>query len=134
MAEQVKRKPYVREISPTRWFFRDRRYLRYMAREVTCIFIGAYTLLLLVGIARLTEGPVAYEAFLGALREPASVVFQLVTLAFALYHTTTWFNVTPKALPIQVGEAFVPGGVVAGVHYAVWALLSVAVLFLAGVF
>jgi len=134
MAEQVNRKPYVREVSPTRWFLRDRRYMRYMAREVTCLFIGAYTLMLLVGIARLAQGPAAYEAFLAALREPASIVFQVLTLGFALYHTTTWFNVTPKALPLQIGEEFVPGGAVAGAHYVLWALISVVILFLAGVF
>ena len=132
MAEQVNRKPYVREVSPTRWFLRDRRYMRYIAREITCIFIGAYTLMLLVGIARLAQGQAAYEAFLAALREPASIVFQVLTLAFALYHTTTWFNVTPKALPVQIGEEFVPGKAVAGAHYVIWAVLSAAVLILAG--
>ena len=134
MAEQVTRKPYVREVPRLRWFFRHPRYLRYMAREVTCIFIGAYTLLLLVGIKRLTEGQAAYEGFLQALKSPASVLFHVVSLAFALYHTTTWFNVTPKALPVQIGEEFLPGGVVAGAHYVVWALLSLTILFLAGVF
>lgn len=134
MAEQVTRKPYVREVPRLRWFFRHPRYLRYMAREVTCIFIGAYTLLLLVGIKRLTEGQAAYEGFLEVLKSPASLLFHVVALAFSLYHTTTWFNVTPKALPVQIGEAFLPGGVVAGAHYVVWALLSLAILFLAGVF
>ena len=134
MAEQVNRKPYVREVSPTRWFLRDRRYMRYMAREVTCLFIGAYTLMLLVGIVRLAQGQAAYEAFLAALREPVSIVFQVLTLGFSLYHTTTWFNVTPKALPLQIGEEFVPGGAVAGAHYVLWAVISIVILFLAGVF
>ena len=134
MAEQVTRKPYVREVPRLRWFFRHPRYLRYMAREVTCIFIGAYTLLLLVGISRLAEGQAAYEGFLQALKGPASVLFHVVALVFALYHTATWFNVTPKALPVQIGEEFLPGRIVAGAHYVVWALLSLAILFLAGVF
>jgi len=134
MAEQVTRKPYVREVPRLRWFFRHPRYLRYMAREVTCIFIGAYTLLLLVGVKRLSEGEAAYEAFLAALTSPASVAFHAAALAFSVYHSVTWFNVTPKALPLQVGERFVPGGVIAGLHYAVWAVLSLAILILAGFF
>ncbi len=134
MAEQVTRKPYVREVPRLRWFFRHPRYLRYMAREVTCLFIGAYTLLLLVGVKRLAEGEAAYEAFLAALASPASVVFHAAALAFSAYHSVTWFNVTPKALPLQVGERFVPGGVIAGLHYAVWAALSLAILVLAGFF
>ena len=43
----MSRKPYIREMSKTNWFFSQPRYMRYMAREVTCIFILAYTLLLI---------------------------------------------------------------------------------------
>jgi len=130
----MSRRPYVREVPPTSWYFRHPRYMRYIAREVTCIFIGGYTLMLLVGLWRLTQGRAPYEAFLVALQTPISVVLHVVALAFALYNTVTWFNVTPKALPIQIGEEFVPGGVVAGAHYVVWAALSAGVLFWAGVF
>ena len=49
-------KPYVREVSKTTWFLQQTRYKRYMAREVTCIFIGAYTFLLIVSLARLSQG------------------------------------------------------------------------------
>ena len=55
MAEKMSRKPYHREVPKVRWFFDHPRYLRYMARELTCLFIGAYTLLLVVGIVRLAE-------------------------------------------------------------------------------
>lgn len=133
MGEEMSRKPYVREVPKHSWFFRHPRYLRYMTREITCIFIGAYTLVLLQGLRALSAGQPAYDAFLQGLRAPGSIVFQVVTLLLALYHTVTWFNVTPKALPIQVGEAFVPNGAIAGVHYAGWALLSVIILFGAGV-
>ncbi|MBI3044271.1 MAG: fumarate reductase subunit C [Betaproteobacteria bacterium] len=127
----MSRRPYVREVSKSRWFLGQPRYLRYMARELTCVFIGAYSVLLLVALKRLSEGREAYEAFLQALASPAGIVFQAVTLAFALYHTVTWFNVTPKAMPIQIGEAFVPGGVIIGAHYAGWAAVTVLVLVLA---
>lgn len=127
-------KPYVREVPRFGWFFRQPRYLRYMAREVTCIFIGAYAVLLVVALRRLTEGREAYEGFLQALAGPASLIFHLVVLAFALYHTFSWFNVTPKAMPIQVGEEFLPDGIIIGAHYAVWLVVSAALLYLAGVF
>lgn len=134
MAEEMSRKPYHREVPRVRWFFEHPRYLRYMAREVTCLFIGAYTLLVVVGIGRLSEGQAAYEAFLDALKSPFSIVFHVLALGFAVYHSVTWFNLTPKALPIQIGEEFAPNWVIAGAHYAVWVLLSLGILFLAGVF
>ena len=88
-------KPYVREVSRYGWFLRNPRYRRYMAREVTCVFIGLHALILLVALKRLSEGREAWEAFLHNLTGPAGVVLQLVILAFAVYHSTSWFNVTP---------------------------------------
>jgi fumarate reductase subunit C len=133
MEQKMSRRPYVQEVSRTTWFFKRPRYMRYMAREVTCIFIGIYTIILLVGLARLSEGQAQYEGFLAALRQPSSIVFHVFALAFSLYNSFTWFNVAPKALPIQVGEGFMPDSVVAGGHYLVWVLLSLFILFWAGV-
>ena len=53
-------------------------------------------------------------------------------LIFAVHNATSWFNVTPKAMPVQIGEEFLPGKFVVIAHYAVWIIVSVAVLFLAG--
>ena len=129
----MSRRPYRRAVSTTAWWLAQPRYIRYMAREVSCIFIGAYTAVVVVGLVRLAQGASAWGAFLEALQAPVSVAFHLLVLAFALYHTTTWFNVTPKAMPVQLGETQLPGGVIIGAHYAVWALVSALVLFLAGV-
>ena len=130
----MSRKPLVRECPPTTWYFRQPRYLRYMSREITSIFIAAYCVLLVVGLQRLSQGPAAWEGFLLALRSPDSIVFHLLALTAAFYHATTWFNATQKAMPIQIGEGFVPGNIISGAHYAAWAVLSVAILFVAGVF
>ena len=126
----MSRKPYVREISKTNWFFRQPRYMRYMAREVTSFFIGAFSLMLVVGLKRLSQGPEAFQDFLDALRGPWGVLFCLATLVAAVYHSTSWFNVTPQAMPIQRGEEFVPGKMIVGAHYAVWAVASLIVLFM----
>ena len=126
--------PYVRTIPRVRWFFRHPRYVRYMMREVTCLFIGAYTLLLVWGLRELAQGPEAWAAFLQGIRSPWSVAFHVVALAFSAYHSVTWFNLTPKALPVQTGEEFVPDAVISGAHYAAWGLLSAVILVLAGAF
>jgi fumarate reductase subunit C len=130
----MSRKPLIREVPPTSWYFRHPRYLRYMSREVTSIFIGAYCVLLVVGLQRLAAGPAAWEGFLLALQSPMSIVFQFLCLVAAVYHAATWFNATQKAMPLQIGEYFVPGNVISGAHYAAWVVLSVVVLLLAGVF
>ena len=52
----MSRKPYVREIS-SEWIFRHPRYVRYLVREFSCLFIGGYALLMVVGLMRLSQGP-----------------------------------------------------------------------------
>ncbi len=60
----MSRKPYVREMTSDGWFFRHPRYLRYMAREFTCLFIGACTLMLVWRCSGCPRGRQAWEAFL----------------------------------------------------------------------
>ena len=100
----MSRKPYVRTVSTTRWYFKHPRYLRYMSREITCVFIGAFALLLLCALQRLSEGQAAYESFLAAITGPWASVGLVLVLVFAVHNSTSWFNVTPKAMPVQIGE------------------------------
>jgi len=128
----MSRRPYVREVSKTRWYFGHPRYLRYMSREITCIFIGAFALLLMCALGRLADGQSAYESFVAALQGPWGIFGLLVVLIFAVHNATSWFNVTPKALPVQIGEEFLPGKFIVAAHYAVWIVVSLAILFFAG--
>lgn len=129
----MSRKPYVRKVSRTRWYFKHPRYLRYMSREVTCVFIGAFALLMLCTIERLSEGQAAYESFIAAITGPWSVLGLAIVLAFAVHNTTSWFNVTPKAMPVQIGEDFLPGKFIVGAHYAAWLIATLLILYFAQV-
>jgi fumarate reductase subunit C len=120
----MSRRPYERPIS-SEWIFRHPRYVRYMVREFSCLFIGGYALLMVAGLERLSQGPAAWQGFLQALQSPASIAFHLVALAFSVYHSVTWFNLTPKAIPLPF---------ISAAHYAGWVAVSIAVLWLAGVF
>lgn len=127
------RKPYVRPVSKTGWYFKHPRYMRYMSREVTCVFIGALALLMVCALERLSHGQAAWESFVASLRTGGMVFGLLLVLAFAVHNATSWFNVTPKAMPVQRGEEFLPGKFIIGAHYAVWAVATVVVLLFAGV-
>ena len=129
----MSRKPYVRPVSKTGWFLKHPRYMRYMSREVTCIPIGAFALLLVCAVERLSQGPAAWDAFVAALKGPWSFLGMAVMFAFALYNTTNWFNVTPKAMPVQIGEEFLDGKYIVGAHYAVWIVTTLVVVLFAGV-
>lgn len=128
------RNPYVRPVSKTTWWMRQGRYKRYIAREVTCIFIGAYMAVLVWGLMRLSQGQEAWDAFVAGLLSPVGIVFQLLCLGFATYNTVTWFQATPKAMPLMIGEEKVPGKTIIAAHYAAWAGVSLVVLIVVGVF
>lgn len=122
------RRPYIRPVRRYSWWLSQPRYVRYMLREVSAAFIGAYILVLIVGLLRLSQGPAAYESFLAAVLSPAGVAFSLITFVFAVYHSLTWFGVTPKAMPIRMGGKAVPQAIIVGAHWLGWAVASLLIL------
>jgi succinate dehydrogenase subunit C len=128
----MSRRPYVRKVERS-WWLRHRRYVVYMVRELTSLFIGLYCAVLVVGLFRLAQGSAAWDGFIAALSSPPGVVFQMVCLAFAAYHSVTWFALTPKAMPLVVRGEPVPPKAIVGAHYAAWAAVSLVVLIAAGI-
>lgn len=125
---------YVRPVSKTTWYLAKRSYTVHLIQELTSLFVAIFALILLWGIGAVAGGAEAYQSFLDTLASPGMVLLLWVTAIVIFYHAISWFSLTPKAMQIQRGEEFVPGGVIAGAHYAIWAVLSLAVLLLAGVF
>jgi fumarate reductase subunit C len=103
-----------------------------MIRELTSLFVGLYCALLVVGLVRLAQGRVAWDGFVAAFSSPLCVVFQMACLVFAIYHSVTWFALTPKAMPLMMKGEPVPGIVIVGAHYVAWAVVSIVVLIGAG--
>jgi len=128
----MSRRPYVRKLQRS-WWLGQRRYVLYMIRELTSLFVAFYSALLVVGSVRLAQGRVAWEGYVAAISSPLGVVFQLLCLLFAVYHSVTWFAVTPKAMPLSLGGERVADKTIVGVHYAAWGLVSLIVLVAAGI-
>ena len=123
------RRPYVRSMDG--WWKRDAYFIRYMAREVTALFVAAYAVVLLVGVLRLSQGQAAFEGWLQALKSPLSLVFHLILLATFVYHTWSWFNIMPKTMPIMfVGGKRVQPGTITGTGLAASVIACLAVLFI----
>ena len=127
------RKPYVRPISKCSWFMSQSRYKSYMLHEISSLFVAIYTIILIVGLIRLAQGPAAWEGWLNAVTSPIGVIFHLIAFAFAIIHTTSWFKAVPQAMRLMKGEEVVPGKLIIGAHYGVLAVVSLFVLILAGV-
>lgn len=119
-------KPYIRPM-PTTWWLQRRPYFIFMLRELSSVFIAAYLILLLVMIHRVSQGPAAYDSFLESLRSPVAIFFHVVALAFALLHTITWFNLTPQAIAVHIGEERIRPGLIIAPNYVAWVIVSAVV-------
>lgn len=126
------RKP-VRRPWKNDWWLHKRAFTFYMIRELTCVALALYSAVLIYGLGQLAEGRAAWDGFVTSLSSPAFLTFHLLTFVLMLYHTVTWFALTPKAMPIMRGDDFLPGRYIIGAHYAAWALASLFVLIVAGV-
>ena len=117
-------------IVPNTWWLQRRPYILFMIRELTSVFVAGYCIFLLVLVYKLTQGADVYGNFMAAMNSPISVVVHLITLVFVLYHTITWFNLTPKILVLYRGEERIPQGLVAGTFYVGWLVISAIVAWL----
>jgi len=118
--------PYHRPPPHRLWLSRT-PYCMFIVREMTSLFIAGFCIFLLVFVYALGEGPETYNAMLGVLRTPWAVVTHWIVLLFALYHTFTWFNLTPKVMVIWRGENKVPERVILAGVYAGWLVVSVVI-------
>lgn len=124
----MSRNPYVRKI-PNTWWLKNSFYKAYMMREISCIFITIYSLVLLVGLYRLYQGPVAYQAWLEALQAPWSICLSVIMLLSTLYHSISWFKLAPQAMPLQIAGFQVIPALVIGLHYLAFLLILAVALF-----
>ncbi len=117
---------YQRRV-PNTWWLKRWPYFLFMVRELTSLGVAGYSVFLLFLVYRLGQGREAYEAAIGLIMSPTSIALHSVALVLAVYHTVTWFNVTPKVIVIHFGEERIPGFMIAGAHYAGWLAVSMIV-------
>lgn len=132
----MSRQPYVRALPKASWYLGNARYRRYMLREVTCLLVGFYCLLLIWALAALSSGSAGrWDAFLASQQNIAMIIVHAVALVYYLvYMTFDWFKLAPKAMPVQLGEKKLPDRAIVIAHYAAWAFVTLLIFWLAGVF
>ncbi len=122
----TKSKEYIRPM-PAGWWMQKKTFILFIVRELTCVFVGGYAIFLLVLVAKSGDA----DAFAAWLKSPFLIALQIIALPMILYHTITWLNLTPKVLVVFRGEERVNPTLIAGVHYAAWAVISIVILWIA---
>ena len=111
------------------WFTQRRAYKLFMIRELTSVFIALYTIVLLVFLYKLGQGEKPFVAFLGSLNHPGWMVLHAVALVASVWHTITWFQATPQAMPVFIGEERLRPAIVAiAMGYLPWVVVTILIL------
>ena len=124
------RKPYL-EQQNANWWTKNSAYKRYMLRECTSIFALIYALILLWGLFALSKGEPAFIGWLDTMASPGMVILHSIGLISTLFHTITWFELTPKIFYLYLGETRVPDNRVKASQYVIFVVVTIAILALA---
>lgn len=131
MTGATKTKEYVRPMKWT-WWLSHPAYTKFMIRELSAVFIAAYCVFLLVlqyRAAHAIDEMEVFQSFLeNTLRTPLSIVLHAIALLFALVNTISFLHLTPRVLVAYRGEERVPDGVIVGVHYLLFFLVSLGLI------
>jgi succinate dehydrogenase subunit C len=108
---------------PATWWTRKRRYLFYMVREFTALPLALWLLWLLVEIKRAGDGPTRYFPH----SSPAFVVFSVVCLLFAMYHSVTFLNLSGVIIRVKLFDRQIPSRLITAGMLGIWVLASIVV-------
>lgn len=122
------RPKWYRKRVSTWWWAQQWRSFKFILRELSSIAVGYVVLLLILMIWSLSRGADGYAEFLSWLKSPAVIVLSLIAFCFVIYHSITWFNLAPKAMPLRLGGKRLPDWMIAAPNYVMWLAVS-AVIF-----
>lgn len=120
---------YRKKVS-TYWWTSQWSYLKFTLRELTSLSVAYFVVIVLLQLVALERGPDAYARFQTWLKTPVAVVLNVIALLFVLFHTITWFNLAPRAMPVRVRGKRLPDWMVAAPNYVAWIAISAVIAWL----
>ena len=108
---------------PAGWWTRKRHYFWYIVREFTALPLALWLLWLLIEIKRAGDGAAGYSPH----GSTAFVIFSVICLLFALYHSVTFLSLAGVIIHLKVLDRPVPSRVIVLVMFALWAIASIVI-------
>ncbi len=108
---------------PANWWTRNSRYFMYVVREFTSLPLALWLLWLVYDIRQAGVRPVNFHP----VTSPAFVVFSVIVLLFALYHSFTFLSLAGVIIHVKMLDRPVPSRLIVLSQFALWALASVVV-------
>jgi fumarate reductase subunit C len=106
------------------WWLEKRSYVVFVLRELTSVFVALVSLLTLLQVRAILGGPEAHEQLMRRLASPPVAGLLVLALVALVFHSVTWFNLAPRAMPVRLRGRRVPDVFVAGGNFAAWLVLS----------
>lgn len=102
------------------WWLGHRQYLKFILRELSSVPVALVVLMTLFQLRALRNGEEAYARFAHKMQSPVIIAISVICLFFVILHSITWFNLTPRAMPVRVRGKRLPEWMVAAPNYALW--------------
>ena len=83
------------------WWLKKRTYFLFVMRELSSLFVAWFAVFLMIMVFAIGRGEASYQNFMNWAGSPIVIVINLVTLAFLILHTVTWFALTPQAMVVR---------------------------------
>jgi succinate dehydrogenase subunit C len=107
------------------WWTRKGHYFWYVVREFTSVPLALWLLWFLVEIQRAQNGPKGYYPH----SSPGFVVFSVVVLLFALYHSVTFLSLAGVILHFKVLDRQIPSRLIVLSQFGLWLVASAVIAF-----
>ena len=117
---------YIRSTAKFSWYLKKPKYIPYMLRELSSLFVGVFCCFLVWGLYQLSQGEVVFNQWLNVLWNKLFWL-NIVIFLFVFYHSYSWFMVTPKAMPIKFKGKRIPGWVIIAAHMIMWIVCSIVI-------
>jgi fumarate reductase subunit C len=108
---------------PQNWWTRNAHYFWYIVREFTALPLALWLLWFLVEIQRASAGPATYQPHSSL----GFVIFSVICLGFALYHSITFLSLAGVIIHFKLFDKPVSSRLIVLSQFAMWALASIVI-------
>jgi fumarate reductase subunit C len=105
------------------WWLRKGHYFWYMVREFTAVPLAVWLLWFLVEIQRAQRGASGYYPH----SSTGFVIFSVICLLFALYHSVTFLSLAGDILHFKVMDKPVSSRLVVAAMFGMWLVASIVI-------
>jgi succinate dehydrogenase subunit C len=108
---------------PSAWWTRSGRYFWYMVREFTALPLAVWLIWLLLEVKQAGSGAAGYKP----QSSLAFVVFSVIVLLFALYHSVTFLSLAGVIIHPKVLDRPIPSRLIVATMFGLWLVASIVI-------